>query len=342
MRDIKQLVRPNILNLKPYSSARGESGGVEGIFLDANENPFGENNRYPDPYQKTLKQKISQIKNIPAENIFLGNGSDEIIDHIYRIFCNPKEDKALIFNPTFGMYQVAADLNEVEIIDIPLTSDFQVDIEEAKKYFNDEHLKVVIICTPNNPTGNNIHSQDIDFILNNFGGVTVIDEAYIDFSGRESYLKKLNQYPNLIVFQTLSKAWGLAGVRVGMAFAQTEIIKLLNKVKHPYNLSVLNQKVALEALNNIDEFERRKAVILSEKEKMYENLQKLPAVTKIFPSDANFFLVEFFDVKKIFNELLKQGIVVRNQSARINNCLRITVGTSEENGKLIQTLKNLS
>ncbi|MDR1877840.1 MAG: histidinol-phosphate transaminase [Flavobacteriaceae bacterium] len=341
MKNIHQLVRPNILNLKPYSSARGESGGAEGIYLDANENPFGENNRYPDPYQNILKQKISELKDILVENIFIGNGSDEIIDHIYRIFCNPTKDKAMIFNPTFGMYQVAADLNEVEIIDIPLTSDFQINIKEAQKYFNDEHLKVVVICTPNNPTGNDIRQQDIDFILNNFNGITVIDEAYIDFSRQESYLNKLEQYPNLIVFQTLSKAWGLAGARIGMAYAHAEIIQLLNKVKHPYNISSLNQKAALEVLNSTEEFEQRKAVILSEKEKIRQELERLPFVIQIYPSDANFFLVEFSDVDKIFTKLLKQGIIVRNQSARIKNSLRITIGTPEENQKLLQILKKL-
>jgi len=237
---------------------------------------------------------------------------------------------------------VAADLNEVEIIDIPLTDDFQIDMEKAKQNFSDINLKVIVLCTPNNPTGSNLRTEDIDFILNNFDGITVIDEAYIDFSEQETYLKKLNQYPNLIVSQTLSKAWGLAGLRVGMAYAQTEIIKLLNKVKHPYNISVLNQKAAWEALNNLDEFERRKAVILAEKQKMQDNLQKLPVVTRVFPSDANFFLIEFSDSGKVYNELLKQGIIVRNQSAKIKNCLRITVGTPEENKKLIQTLKNLS
>ncbi|MDR2122285.1 MAG: histidinol-phosphate transaminase [Flavobacteriaceae bacterium] len=339
--NIQQLVRPGILKLKPYSSARGESGGAEGIYMDANENPFGENNRYPDPYQKVLKQKISEIKNIPAENIFIGNGSDEIIDHIYRIFCNPTKDKAMIFNPTFGMYQVAADLNEVEIIDIPLTDDFQINIEEARKYFDDEHLKIIVLCTPNNPTGNDIRQQDIDFILNNFRGITVIDEAYIDFSRQESYLSKLAQYPNLVIFQTLSKAWGLAGARVGMAYAGEEIIALLNKVKYPYNVSVLNQKAALEALNKENEFEERKVIILSEKEKVRQELEKFPIVTKIYPSDANFFLVKFSDADKVFTELFRQGVIVRNQTTKIKNSLRITIGTPEENRKLLQILQKL-
>ncbi len=340
-KNITQLVRPAVLAMQPYSSARDESGGIEGIFLDANENPFGENNRYPDPYQKTLKQKISQLKTISPENIFIGNGSDEIIDHIYRVFCNPGKDKAMIFNPTFGMYQVAAELNEVEIIDVPLTQDFQINIEEAKKYFSDKNLKVVAICTPNNPTGNNINPEDIDFILNNFNGIIAIDEAYIEFTDQKSYLEKIKDYPNVVVFQTMSKAWGIAGVRIGMAYANVEIIQLLNKVKHPYNISVVNQKAALDALNKLDEFEKRKSIILSEKEKVYQELEKLSIITKIYPSDANFFLVEFSNADNIFSKLLEQNIIVRNQSTKIKNCLRITIGTPEENQKLIQLLKKL-
>ncbi|TWP30076.1 histidinol-phosphate transaminase [Apibacter muscae] len=340
--DIKKLARTNILNMQPYSSARDESGGIQGVFLDANENPFGENNRYPDPYQQKLKQKISEIKKIEPNQIFIGNGSDEIIDHIYRVFCRPGKDKVLFFNPTFGMYQVAAELNEVEIIDIPLTPDFQINLEEAKKYFSDENLKVVVICTPNNPTGNHINSKDIDFILENFKGIVAIDEAYLEFSTQKSYLNQINNYPNLIVFQTLSKAWGIAGVRIGMAYANPEIIQLLNKVKHPYNISVLNQKAALEVLHNQEEFEKRVKMILSEKEKMKEEFKNIPIITKVYPSDTNFFLVEFTDANKVFQELLEQKIIVRNQSSKIKNSLRITVGSPEENEKLIQALKNIS
>ncbi|WP_185144513.1 histidinol-phosphate transaminase [Apibacter sp. HY039] len=340
--NINQLARPNVIAMQPYSSARDESGGVEGIFLDANENPFGENNRYPDPYQQELKQKLSQVKNISTDKIFVGNGSDEIIDHIYRVFCNPGKDKVMFFSPTFGMYQVAAELNEVEIIDIPLTSDFQINLEEAQKYFADPHLKVIVICTPNNPTGNNINSKDIDFILDNFKGIIAIDEAYIEFTDQNSYLDKVNNFPNLIIFQTLSKAWGIAGARVGIAYANPEIIQLLNKVKHPYNISVLNQKAALESLSQKEEFEKRKKIILDEKEKIRQELEKLSKVTKIFPSDTNFFLVEFTDANQVFQELLDQAIVVRNQSSKIKNCLRITVGSPEENEKLIAALKKLN
>lgn len=340
--NISKLARPNILAMQPYSSARDESGGIQGIFLDANENPFGENNRYPDPYQNKLKNKLSQIKNIPIEKIFVGNGSDEIIDHIYRIFCNPGKDKAMFFSPTFGMYQVAAELNEVEIIDIPLTSDFQINIEEAKKYFNDENLKVIVICSPNNPTGNNIHPKDINFILENFKGIIAIDEAYIEFTNQNSYLDKIDHYPNLVIFQTLSKAWGIAGVRVGMAYSNPEIIQLLNKVKHPYNISVLNQKAAIKALSQKEEFEKRRKIIFSEKEKIRKELENLSIVTKIYPSDANFFLVEFKEANLIFHELLNQKIIVRNQTTKIHNSIRITVGSPEENEKLITVLKKLN
>lgn len=340
--NISKLARPNILAMQPYSSARDESGGIQGIFLDANENPFGENNRYPDPYQNKLKNKLSQIKNIPIEKIFVGNGSDEIIDHIYRIFCNPGKDKAMFFSPTFGMYQVAAELNEVEIIDIPLTSDFQINIEEAKKYFNDENLKVIVICSPNNPTGNNIHPKDINFILENFKGIIAIDEAYIEFTNQNSYLDKIDHYPNLVIFQTLSKAWGIAGVRIGMAYSNPEIIQLLNKVKHPYNISVLNQKAAIKALSQKEEFEKRRKIIFSEKEKIRKELENLSIVTKIYPSDANFFLVEFKEANLIFHELLNQKIIVRNQTTKIHNSIRITVGSPEENEKLITVLKKLN
>lgn len=340
--NISKLARPNILAMQPYSSARDESGGIQGIFLDANENPFGENNRYPDPYQNKLKNKLSQIKNIPIEKIFVGNGSDEIIDHIYRIFCNPGKDKAMFFSPTFGMYQVAAELNEVEIIDIPLTSDFQINIEEAKKYFNDENLKVIVICSPNNPTGNNINPKDINFILENFKGIIAIDEAYIEFTNQNSYLDKIDHYPNLVIFQTLSKAWGIAGVRVGMAYSNPEVIQLLNKVKHPYNISVLNQKAAIKALSQKEEFEKRRKIIFLEKEKIRKELEKLSIVTKIYPSDANFFLVEFKEANLIFHELLNQKIIVRNQTTKIHNSIRITVGSPEENKKLITVLKKLN
>lgn len=341
MRNINQLARPNVLAMRPYSSARDESGEIEGIYLDANENPFGKNNRYPDPYQKDLKQRLSEIKNIATEKIFIGNGSDEIIDHIYRVFCNPGKDKVMFFSPTFGMYQVAADLNDVKVIDIPLTSDFQINIEETQKYFKDENLKVIVICTPNNPTGNVINPKDIDFILENFNGIVAIDEAYIEFTDQLSYLDKIDQFPHLVLLQTLSKAWGIAGVRIGMAYANPEIIHLLNKVKHPYNISTLNQKAAIEALNQSSEFVKRKKIILEEKEKLHSALEKLSLVVKIYPSDTNFLLVKFSHSNQVFKKLIQEGIIVRDQSSKIKNSLRITVGSPEENLKLINSLHKL-
>lgn len=341
MRNINQLARPNVLAMRPYSSARDESGEIEGIYLDANENPFGKNNRYPDPYQKDLKQRLSEIKNIATEKIFIGNGSDEIIDHIYRVFCNPGKDKVMFFSPTFGMYQVAADLNDVKVIDIPLTSDFQINIEEAQKYFKDENLKVIVICTPNNPTGNVINPKDIDFILENFNGIVAIDEAYIEFTDQLSYLDKIDQFPHLVLLQTLSKAWGIAGVRIGMAYANPEIIHLLNKVKHPYNISTLNQKAAIEELNQSSEFVKRKKIILEEKEKLHSALEKLSLVVKIYPSDTNFLLVKFSHSNQVFKKLIQEGIIVRDQSSKIKNSLRITVGSPEENLKLINSLHKL-
>lgn len=342
MKNINQLARSNVLNMHPYSSARDESGGIQGIFLDANENPFGNNNRYPDPYQRELKQKLSELKNVDAEKIFVGNGSDEIIDHIYRVFCNPGKDKVMFFSPTFGMYQVAAELNDVEVIDIPLTSDFQINTDEIKKYITDENLKVIVICTPNNPTGNVMNPKDIDYILDNFNGIVAVDEAYIEFTDQRSYIDKINRYPHLVIFQTLSKAWGIAGVRIGMAYANPEIIQLLNKVKHPYNISALNQKAAIEALNQDSEFEKRKSIILEEKKKLRSALEKLSIVTKIYPSDTNFLLVEFSHVDQVFTQLIQKGIIVRDQSSKIKDSLRITVGTPEENLTLINSLQTLN
>lgn len=342
MKNINQLARPNVLTMRPYSSARDESGEIEGIYLDANENPFGKNNRYPDPYQKDLKQRLSEIKNIATEKIFIGNGSDEIIDHIYRVFCNPGKDKVMFFSPTFGMYQVSADLNDVKVIDIPLTSNFQINIEEARKYLKDENLKVIVICTPNNPTGNAINPKDIDFILENFNGIVAIDEAYIEFTDQLSYLDKIDQFPHLVLLQTLSKAWGIAGVRIGIAYANPEIIHLLNKVKHPYNISTLNQKAAIEALNQSNEFEKRKKIILEEKEKLHSALEKLSLVAKIYPSDTNFLLVKFSHSNQVFKKLIQEGIIVRDQSSKIKNSLRITVGSPEENLKLINSLHKLN
>ena len=339
--DIKNLVRKNILSLKPYSSARDEFEGENGIFLDANENPFGELNRYPDPYQLKIKQRLSELNQIPSENIFLGNGSDEVIDLAFRIFCEPKKDKVLIFSPTYGMYEVSANINDVELINLELNKDFQIDLENLKPYFEDENLKIIFICSPNNPTGNSI--KNIEYILENFNGIVFIDEAYIDFSPEESFRNQIKNYPNLIVSQTFSKAWGMASVRVGIAYASEEIIKFYNKVKPPYNISQLNQDAILNTLNDekINQVSENIKIILEEKKSLIQNLEKLNLVKTIFPSDANFILIEVDNANSVYQELVNQNVIIRNRNSVIKNCLRITVGSPDENKKLIETLQNI-
>jgi len=339
--DIKNLVRKNILDLKPYSSARDEFEGENGIFLDANENPFGELNRYPDPYQRKIKQKLSELNQIPTENIFLGNGSDEVIDLAFRIFCEPKKDKVLTFLPTYGMYEVSANINDVELINLDLTEDFQINLENLKPYFNDENLKIIFICSPNNPTGNSI--KNIKYILENFNGIVFIDEAYIDFSPEESFRNQIKNYPNLIVSQTFSKAWGMASVRVGIAYASKEIIKFYNKVKPPYNISQLNQDAILNTLNDekINQVSENIKIILEEKKSLIQNLEKLDLVKKIFPSDANFILIAVDNADSVYKELVKKKVIIRNRNSVIKNCLRITVGSPEENQKLIENLQTI-
>ncbi|MFC0342880.1 histidinol-phosphate transaminase [Epilithonimonas hispanica] len=339
--NIKNLVRKNILSLNPYSSARDEFEGENGIFLDANENPFGELNRYPDPYQRKIKQKLSELNQIPTENIFLGNGSDEVIDLAFRIFCEPKKDKVLTFLPTYGMYEVSANINDVELINLDLTEDFQINLENLKPYFNDENLKIIFICSPNNPTGNSI--KNIKYILENFNGIVFIDEAYIDFSPEESFRNQIKNYPNLIVSQTFSKAWGMASVRVGIAYASEEIIKFYNKVKPPYNISQLNQDAILNTLNdeNINQVSENIKIILEEKKSLIQNLEKLDLVKKIFPSDANFILIAVDNADSVYQELVKKKVIIRNRNSVIKNCLRITVGSPEENQKLIETLQTI-
>lgn len=339
MFELEKIVRKNILNLKPYSSARSEFTGKEGVFLDANENPFGTLNRYPDPFQKELKSKLGVLKSIAVENIFIGNGSDEVIDLAFRIFCEPGKDKALTFSPTYGMYDVSAEINDVELIKVPLNGSFQIDFAALENHLNDESLKLIFICSPNNPTGNNI--ENIDLVLQKFKGIVIVDEAYIDFSTAGSFINKTKQYPNLIVSQTFSKAWGLAAARVGTAYADISIISLFNKVKSPYNVSELNQKAALNALENYSEFEKRKAIIIEQKEWLEKQLSMLPVVNKVYPSDANFILVETADANRIYNELVDQKVITRNRNALVKNCIRITVGTAEENKKLINELSKI-
>lgn len=338
MNDIKKLVRQNILNLKPYSSARDEYTGSDGIFLDANENPFGTLNRYPDPYQKALKNKLSKLKNISSENIFIGNGSDEVIDILLRIFCEPAKDKILICPPTYGMYEVSGNINDIKIVSIPLTSDFQLDLDKIYTAIRDLNTKIIFICSPNNPTGNSIN--DIDQLLTNFNGIVAVDEAYIDFSQNPSYLSKLNKCPNLVVMQTFSKAWGLAAARVGIAYASNEIISLMSKVKPPYNVSKLNQEAALNALDKKEDYDKEIEKIKSQRINLINRLSEINCIKKIYPSDANFLLVEVSDADAIYNHLTNKKIITRNRNSVIKNCLRITVGTEEENLKLLEELKN--
>ncbi|HDU8354433.1 TPA: histidinol-phosphate transaminase, partial [Elizabethkingia anophelis] len=313
--NLENLVRPNILKLKPYSSARDEYKGSTGVFLDANENPFGNLNRYPDPYQKEVKEKLSALKSIPVSQIFLGNGSDEVIDLVFRIFCTPGRDKALVFTPTYGMYEVSANINDTELLQLPLNSDFQIDKESIIPFVKDENLKLIFICSPNNPTGNSI--ENVDFILEKFNGIVFVDEAYIDFSTQKSWAEKLSQYPNLIISQTFSKARGLAAVRVGIAYSSPEIIALFNKTKPPYNVSQLNQEAALIALLDDKRYQSEIKTILGEKERLEKELLQLSVIKKIYPSDANFILVEVNDADGIYNNLVQQKIITRNRNSVI-------------------------
>lgn len=342
MTDIEKLVRDNVRKLIPYSCARDEYEGSEGIFLDANENPFGHLNRYPDPYHRKLREAVSRLKGLPAENIFTGNGSDEIIDLCYRIFCNPGSDKALVFHPTYGMYEVSAAANDIEVIKVSLDENFNLNINAVEPYFKDVRLKLIFICSPNNPTGNSMNSNDIEFIIRNFKGIVIIDEAYIEFSGHPSFSLKIMQYPNLVVMQTFSKALGLAAARIGMAFAGQEIIKYFFRLKPPYNISTINQAAALKKLDEISESRDQVKRIIEERDLLIKSLAKLTVVEKIYPSDANFLLVRVMDADFIYNMLLEKGIIVRNRSRMISNCLRITVGTANENRRLISELEKIT
>ena len=340
MFELEKLVRKNILELKPYSSARDEFSGKDGIFLDANENPFGELNRYPDPYQKELKSALSKVKGVSEQNIFIGNGSDEVIDLVYRIFCNPGIDKSLSFTPTYGMYEVSANINDVIYIKLPLNEYFQIDNESLTLLLKDEKLKLIFVCSPNNPTGNVLNN--IEYLLENFNGIVVVDEAYADFCNLPSWSQKINQFSNLIVMQTFSKARGLAGARVGIAYASVQIISLMNKVKPPYNVSALNQQAALSALINSAIYEKQKKEILEQRTLLETELNKLNCIKKIYPSDANFILVEVCDANGIYEFLVSHKIITRNRNSVVRNCIRITVGTAEENKQLIQTLKEFT
>ena len=337
--NLNQLIRNNIKNLVPYSSARDEFSADAGVFLDANENPFGEYNRYPDPYQKVLKAEIAKLKNINPENIFLGNGSDEVIDVLMRIFAEPKEDKILVFTPTYGMYEVSANINDVKVVSYPLNQDFQIDFTPAiEQILKDNNMKLVFICSPNNPSGNLISREAVLNILNTFKGIVVVDEAYEDFSKEASWISEIENYPQLVVMQTFSKAWGLAGLRVGMAFAQKEILNYMNKVKPPYNISIINQKEVYEALQKIDDFNANLNEILEQRTALESELLQFSFVKKIYPSDANFLLVEVEEADLLYQYLVDQKIIIRNRNKVVANCVRITIGNAQENKKLLEAL----
>ncbi len=338
---LENMVRPNIMALQAYSSARDEYHGTEGIFLDANENPFGLLNRYPDPHQQYLKAAISSIKDIPVENIFIGNGSDEVIDQALRIFCTPGKDKTITCPPTYGMYEVMAHIHDTTIIPVPLTNRFQLDMAGIfRAALQEEDVKMIFLCSPNNPTGNNL--DGLEELIKNFGGIVFLDEAYIDFSSKASLMHQLHDFPNLIISQTLSKAWGIAGARIGMAFADKDIIALFDKIKPPYNISQINQTAALDILSQEERFENNKALILSEKKKLMPRLTALPYVQNLYPSDTNFLLVKMDDADQVYQSLLQHQIITRNRSREVAGCLRITIGTPEENNILMQILEKLT
>lgn len=342
-REISQWVRDNIRNLKPYSCARNEYKGDASVFLDANENPMNAPyNRYPDPLQETLKGKIAKIKNVRPTQIMLGVGSDEPIDLVIRIFCEPKEDNIVAIDPTYGMYQVCADINNVEYRKVLLNEDYTLDAERVLKRV-DEQTKVIFLCSPNNPTGNVLNRNEVCKILKGFDGITVMDEAYIDFSSEPSWLAELENYPNLIVMQTFSKAWALASVRCGMAFASEEIIGYLNKVKYPYNINLLTQQFVSEQVDREDRKNEWVNQLLKQREVLINELQTVPFVEKIYPSEANFLLVKVPDANDLYRKLTERGVIVRNRNSisLCLGCLRITVGTEEENKTLINELKQL-
>lgn len=342
MKPLEELVRKNIWNLAPYSCARNEfSGATATVFLDANENPYGNPlNRYPDPLQLELKEKIEQVKGIPTKYTFLGNGSDEAIDLIYRCFCEPKEDNVVAIEPTYGMYKVCADINDVEYRPVLLDENYQITAEKLLAAC-DSHTKAIWVCSPNNPTGNDLCRDEIIKLLDAFDGIVIVDEAYSDFSKLRPLRFELPRYPNLIVLNTLSKAWASAAIRLGMAFASPEIIELFNKVKYPYNVNYLTQQQAIKILSDPYEVDRWIQLIMQERSRMLEAFSLLPLCEKVYPTDANFFLAKVSDAQRIYNYLVERGIIVRNRTRvqLCKNCLRITIGTRNENNELIGALR---
>lgn len=347
MFDLNKILRDNIRNIKPYSSARDEYTGKEGVFLDANENPIGsvsgDYNRYPDPLQKALKARIGEIKGVETSHIFLGNGSDEPIDLLIRAVCNPGEDNVVILPPTYGMYRVSADINDVAVKEVPLTKQYDIDVNAVLRAV-DENTKIIFLCSPNNPTGNSLSSENILYLIRKFNGLVVLDEAYIDFVPNKSFMRVLPRYPNLVILQTFSKAWGWAALRLGMAFASEEIIDVLNKIKPPYNINEATQRIALEGLKQVGKKEEMVETILAERKNLRGALNMLRCVEQVFPSDANFLLVKVAEPRKMYNYLVSKQLIVRDRStvALCEGCLRITVGTRAENGALITAMKNYS
>ncbi len=341
MKTLQELTRPNIWALKPYSSARDEYKGITAsVFLDANESPFNmPHNRYPDPLQIEVKKKISQIKHVAVENIFLGNGSDEAIDLVFRAFCEPRIDNVVAIDPTYGMYQVCAEVNDVEYRKVLLDAHFQFSADKLLAA-TDDYTKLIFLCSPNNPTGNDLNHDELVKVLTTFDGLVIVDEAYIDFSNQPSFLNRLSEFPNLIVLQTFSKAWASAAIRLGMAFASTEIIGILSKIKYPYNVNQLTQHQAMEMLHRYHEIVSWVKNLQKERELLEEEFMKLPCAIEIYPSDANFFLAKVTNAGAIYNYLVSQGIIVRNRHtvSLCANCLRVTVGTRNENKKLLEAL----
>ena len=341
--EIKDLIRENIKSLEAYSSARDEFKAMssEVVFIDANENPFDTGlNRYPDPQQNLVKEALSKLKGISEEQILLGNGSDEVLDLIFRVFCEPREDNVIVLPPTYGMYEVLANTNAIELVKIPLIENFQPNVKEIVKG-QDAKTKLLFICSPNNPTANSFDATSIETLIKEFNGIVVIDEAYIDFSIEDSWLCRLDEFPNLIVTQTLSKAYGLAAIRLGVCYASKEIISILNKIKPPYNVNQLTQDVALQSLLNQEKVKNNITAIISERNQLIRDLENVEIVEKVYSSDANFLLVQVDDANLRYKQLVKLGIIVRNRTTQIlcDNCLRFTVGTPDENKKLINTLK---
>ena len=342
---IENLIRENIKSLKPYSSAREEfkNSASNLVYLDANENPFDTGlNRYPDPQQNLVKAALAKIKNVSREQLLIGNGSDEVLDLIFRVFCEPKVDTVIVLPPTYGMYEVLANTNDVKILNISLLDNYQPNVDEILKAQNSQ-TKLLFLCSPNNPTANSFNADKIETLIKKFTGIVIIDEAYIDFSSQESWIGRLNEFPNLIVIQTLSKAYGLAGIRLGACYSSTKIISVLNKIKPPYNVNQLTQETALKALQNSIKTNNEIAIIISERNKLKTDLEEISFVVKVYPSDANFLLVKVDNAIVRYNQLVEYGIIVRNRTNQpiCENCLRFTVGTKEENKKLMKTLKLL-